>query len=437
MISHENILVLLRGASVMEQDEDDFGLSFLPMAHVAERVLGFYGRIHQGTGTAFASSIPAVLEEVKELRPPFFGSVPRIFEKAYARIQTEVGKAPAARQRVFRWAERVGLEVVGRWQRGERIPPALAIQYRLADRLVFTKLRDATFGGRVKYFATGAAPIPRKVLEFFWAAGMPIYEVYGMTEATVLTHGNRPGAVRLGSVGKPLSFVEDKLADDGEILIRGKTVFLGYYKNEEATHEAVDADGWLHTGDIGKRDADGFLSIVDRKKHIIITSGGKNITPSNVENEIKTEDPIVGQVHAHGDRRAYLSALVTLGSMEAIDFAVGNGLLAESAAGPLRLAFMQNPLGVPAGLPEVLRQVAAHPEVRERVRGAVARANGRLSRVETVKRVVLLDRELSIAEDEVTPTLKVKRKNVELRFAAAFDRLYDDASSGIVVEEGG
>ena len=172
------------------------------------------------------------------------------------------------------------------WQAGKPIPLGLKLKHALADKLVFSKLR-AVFGGRVRYFVTGAAPIPRKIIEFFWAAGFPIFEVYGMTEATVVTHVNRPGAIRLGSVGKPLSFVEDKLAEDGEILIRGKTVFQGYYKAPEATAETIDADGWLHTGDVGKRDADGFLYIVDRKKHIIITAGGKNLTPANIENELK------------------------------------------------------------------------------------------------------------------------------------------------------
>ncbi len=436
MISHENILVLLAGQRSSMFGADDIGLSFLPMAHVAERVLAFYGRIDHGTATAFASSIPKVLEELKEVRPTFFGGVPRIFEKAYARIQGEVAKAPPGRQRMFRWAERTGLEVVGRWQRGERIPLGLAVRYRLADRLVFTKIR-AAFGGRVRFFVTGAAPIPRKVLDFFWAVGFPVYELFGMTEATVVTHTNEPGATRLGSVGKARRYVETKLADDGEILLRGKVVFLGYYKNEEATREAVDADGWLHTGDIGKIDPDGFLYIVDRKKHIIITSGGKNLTPANIENEIKAEDPLIGQVHAHGDMRAYVTALVTLGALESIELAHAHGILTdENAVAALKRALLENPLARPAGLAEVQAKVALRPEVRERIVAAVRRANARLARVEQVKRVYLLDRELSIEEDEITPTLKVKRKNLEKKFAATFDRLYEDATTGLVVIDG-
>jgi long-chain acyl-CoA synthetase len=435
MISHQNITTLLASSSIMQVAEDDCGLSFLPMAHVAERVLAFYGRINYGTATNYATSIPAVLEEVKEVRPTIFGSVPRIFEKAYARIQSEVDKAPPGKQKVFRWAERTGLSVVEHWQRGEKVPLGLRIQHKLADRLVFSKLRQV-FGGRVKYFVTGAAPIPIRILQFFWAAGFPIYEVYGMTEATVVTHVNKPGAVKLGSVGKPLSFVEDKLAEDGEILIRGKTVFQGYYKAPEATAETIDADGWLHTGDVGKRDEQGFLYIVDRKKHIIITAGGKNLTPANIENEIKTQDPIISQVHAHGDTRAYVTALMTLSPVDAIDWAREKNILTDQAeADRMKRALMENPLARPEGLNDVLAKVTRTPELRQRIAEAVRRGNQKLSRVEQVKRVLLLERELSLEEDEITPTMKVKRKNIEKKFATSFDRLYEDESFGITVRD--
>jgi long-chain acyl-CoA synthetase len=435
MISHENILVVLAGSAIQDVDLDDIGLVFLPMAHVAERVLSFYGRISYGTSAAYASSVPAVLEEVKEVRPTLFGSVPRIFEKAYARIQSEVGKAAPMKRRIFRWAEAVGLEVVQLWQKGQPLPVALELQHRLADRLVFSKLR-AAFGGRVKYFVTGAAPIPLRILEFFWAAGFPIYEVYGMTEATVVTHANRPGQTRLGSVGRALDFVEDKIAEDGEVLIRGKTVFQGYYKDPEATAEAIDKDGWLHTGDIGKKDKDGYLSIVDRKKHIIITAGGKNLTPANIENEIKTQDPIISQVHAHGDRRPYVTAMVTLGPLDAIEWAVAHGL---TDSGPeidaMKRALMENPLARPDGLDRLMAKVTAQPELRKRIAEAVTKGNQKLSRVEQIKRVFVLDRDLSLDEDEVTPTLKIKRKNIEKKFASTFDKLYEDPNFGIVIAE--
>ena len=310
MISHDNIMTVMKDQDeAFAINEDDVGLSFLPMAHVAERILAFYGRINTGMGTYFASSIAKVLEEVVEVKPTIFGSVPRIFEKAYAKIMSTVEQAPPTRQRIFRWAERVGREAVQRWQAGKPIPFGLKLKYGLADRLVFSKLR-AVFGGRVRYFITGAAPIAPEILEFFWAAGFPIYEMYGMTESTVITHANVPGKVKLGSVGRALSIVEDRIADDGEILVRGKCVFQGYYKNPQATAETV-IDGWLYTGDVGKKDEDGCVYILDRKKHIIITAGGKNLTPANIENEIKASDPMISQAHAHGDKRKYLVALVT------------------------------------------------------------------------------------------------------------------------------
>jgi len=434
MISHRNILCVLGYDSVIDFDENDGLLSFLPMAHVAERILGFYNRVNHGIWTAFASSIPAVLDEVKEIRPTIFGSVPRIFEKAYDKMRAELAKAPAVQQRVFAWAESVGRRAVTLWQQGKPLPLLLRLQHALADRLVFARLRQV-FGGRVKYFVTGAAPIPREVLEFFWAAGFRIFEVYGMTEGTVISHGNKPGATRLGSVGQPLGYAECTIAEDGEILVRGELVFLGYHKNDDATRDTVDDEGWLHTGDIGRIDEDGFLYIVDRKKHLIITAGGKNLTPANIENELKTEDPMISQVHAHGDRRPYVSALVTISPMEAIEYAQDHGLLeTPGQADALRRALMENPLSRPDGLDALMGRVTEQNEVRERVVEAIQRGNKRLARVERVKRIVLLDRELSVEEEELTPTMKVKRKNVENKFAPTFDRLYDEDEFGLLVE---
>ena len=433
MISHANIMtVLAHQEHNAPFDEGDVSFNFLPMAHVAERVLGFYGRINAGIESWFASSIPKVLDEVQEARPTVFGSVPRIFEKAYAKVRSQVDQASPAKQRIFAWADEVGREVVRRWQAGQPIPAPLAAQYRAADRLVFSKLR-AVFGGRVRYFVTGAAPIAPEILTFFWAAGFPVYEVYGMTEATVVTHANRPGEVRLGSVGRPLPFCEHRIAEDGEILLRGGMVFQGYYKNPEATAKTI-VDGWLHTGDIGEIDADGFLSIKDRKKHIIITAGGKNLTPANIENEIKAADPLISQAHAHGDQRKYLVALITIGPAEAIEWAREHQLVADGEADRMLAAIRADPLARPDGLAELMQSVTADRALRARVVEAVQRANGKLARVETIKRVYLLDRELSVEEDELTPTLKVKRKNVEKKFAPVFDRLYEDAGAGLVIE---
>ena len=432
MISHDNIMTVMRDQDeAFSIDEGDVGLSFLPMAHVAERVLAFYGRINTGMGTYFASSIAKVLEEVAEVKPTIFGSVPRIFEKAYAKIMSTVEQASPTRQRIFRWAERVGREAVQHWQAGEPIPFGLKLKYGLADRLVFSKLR-AVFGGRVRYFITGAAPIAREILEFFWAAGFPVFEMYGMTESTVITHANVPGHVKLGSVGRPLSIVEDRIADDGEILIRSKVVFQGYYKNPEATAETI-IDGWLHTGDIGKKDEDGCVHILDRKKHIIITAGGKNITPANIENEIKASDPMISQAHAHGDKRKYLVALVTVGAVEAVEWARQQKSIDDATADQHIKTLTENPLGRSAELQALLEEVTRDPEVEERIVASVKRANEGLSRVEAIKKVHILGREFSVEEDELTPTLKLKRKNIEAKFTETFDRLYDDEGFGLVV----
>jgi long-chain acyl-CoA synthetase len=432
MISHDNIMAVMRNQDeAFAIDEGDVGLSFLPMAHVAERVLAFYGRINTGMGTYFASSIAKVLDEVVEVKPTIFGSVPRIFEKAYAKIMSTVEQAPPTRQRIFRWAERVGREAVQHWQAGKPVPFGLKLKCGLADRLVFSKLR-AVFGGRVRYFITGAAPIAPEILEFFWAAGFPIFEMYGMTESTVITHANVPGHVRLGSVGRPLSIVEDRIADDGEILIRSKVVFQGYYKNPEATAETI-IDGWLHTGDIGKKDEDGCVHILDRKKHIIITAGGKNLTPANIENEIKASDPMISQAHAHGDKRKYLVALVTVGAPEAVEWARQQKTINDAAADKHIKDLTENPLGRSAELQGLLEQVAQDPEVKQRIVSSVKRANEGLSRVEGIKKIHILGREFSVEEDELTPTLKLKRKNIEAKFTETFDQLYDDEGFGLVV----
>lgn len=432
MISHRNIMTVLAAQEdTVVMDADDVSFNFLPMAHVAERILGFYGRINTGLTTYYATSIPKVLEEIQEAKPTFFGSVPRIFEKAYAKMMGRVEQAPPTRQKLFRWAERVGREVVEHWQNDRPVPFGLALRYKLADRLIFSKIRSI-FGGRVRYFVTGAAPIAREILDFFWAAGFRIYEVYGMTEATVVTHANRNGMVRLSSVGKALPYVEHRIAADGEILVRGPMVFQGYYKNPEATAETI-IDGWLHTGDIGEIDDDGYLYIKDRKKHIIITAGGKNLTPANIENEIKASDPLISQAHAHGDKRPYLTGLVTIGPSEAIEWALERNLIAATEAERMTKELAADPLSTPEGLEELMKSVTADETLQNRIVESVRKANSKLARVETLKKIYLLDRELSVENDELTPTLKVKRKNVETTFADVFDRLYAEDDFGLKI----
>ncbi len=425
MISHRNILSLLSSeAEEMTFYEDDISFSFLPMAHVAERVLGFYGRVSSGVTTCYATSVAHVLEELGETRPTLFGSVPRIYEKAYAKIHSEVEKKPAAVQKIFAFASRVAREASAYRLRDEPLPLLLQLKWSLCDKLVYQKVRGA-FGGRVRWSATGAAPIAVDILEFFWGAGIPIYELYGMTEATVITHANRPGKVKLGTVGRLLGPLEQKIADDGEVLIKGPYVFMGYFKDEEASRGTV-IDGWLHTGDVGQLDADGFLKITDRKKHLIITAGGKNLSPANIENAIKTQDPLISQVHAHGDQRPYVSALIAPSPIETLEFGAERGLVTAAEVDARTQELMANPSGRSEALAQATAKVIRHPDYVARVRQAVARGNRELAQVEQVKRFVILEQDFSQENGELTPTMKLKRKAVETKFAALLDRVYQE-----------
>lgn len=425
MISHRNILSLLSGSvHASEVRESDLSLNFLPMAHAAERVLGFYGRVNAGMPAAYAQSTGTVLEDLRAVRPTVFGSVPRIFEKAHAKIFSEIEKQKPAVRKLFAWACGVGKRRLELQLAKKPIPLALAAQYAIADRLVFRRIRDA-FGGRVRMMITGAAPTARSILEFFWAAGLPIYEAYGMTEATVITHINTADAVKLGTVGRVIAPTEHRIAPDGEILVRGPWVFKGYFKNPQATAEMLEG-GWLHTGDVGAIDAEGFLKITDRKKHLIITAGGKNLSPANIEKAIKEEDPLISQVHAHGDRRSYVAVIVAPSPLETLEWGISRGLCTPEELAARQAELMANPAGRSAALNAAMAKVTSHPELRERIRAAVRRGNERLARVEQARRFVILDRDFSQEQGELTPTLKVKRKDVEAKYAAMFDRMYDE-----------
>lgn len=427
MISHRNILGLLTAtAEATPFFQNDVSMHFLPMAHSAERILGFYGRVSGGVPGAYAESTATVLGDLQEVRPTVFGSVPRIFEKAYAKIHSEIEKKPPAVQKLFAWASRVGRERVKYVVENRAVPPALAAQYLVAEQLVFKKIRQA-FGGRVRLMITGAAPTAPEILQFFWGAGLPIYEAYGMTESTVITHINREGAVRLGTVGRVIPPTVCRIAEDGEILVKGPWVFNGYYKQEDATRETVK-DGWLHTGDVGEIDGDGYLRITDRKKHLIITAGGKNIAPANIERAIKGEDPLISQVHAHGDRRNYVSALIAPAPIETLEWGLERGLTTKEEIAARQKELLENPAGRSPALNAAMAKVVTHPELRERIRQAVGRGNKHLARVEQVRRFVLLDRDFSQEEGELTPTLKLKRKEIEQKYKDTLDRIYTDPS---------
>lgn len=431
MITHRNILWLLEAcAHFIDFYTDDLSLSFLPMPHVAERILAFYGRINAGYATAFATSFSTVLDELGEVRPTIFGSVPRLFEKAYARVQSELERKPPLLRRLFAWADAVGRKRSQHVIAGESVPLALHLQHAIADLIVLSKIR-AAFGGRVRYCVTGAAPTPREVLAFFWGAGVPLYEVYGQTEATVVTHGNTPGRTRLGTVGQLIPGLEQKLAPDGELLIRGPAVFAGYHRDPQATAETI-RDGWLHTGDVAHIDADGYVSITDRKKHIIITAGGKNLTPANIEKAIKAADTLIGHAHAHADKRSYVSALIVPGPLETLAYGLTRGIVSKAEHDARAAELIADPTARTDALTAAMAPVIALPEFRERIRAAVAAGNARLSHVEQVRRFVILDRDFSQAGGELTPTMKVKRKAVEVAYADVLDRIY--AEPGFAME---
>ena len=430
MISHRNILSLLTAASEATPFlQSDVSLNFLPMAHSAERILGFYARVSAGIPGAYAQSTGTVLDDLKAVRPTVFGSVPRIFEKAYAKIHGEIEKQKPAVQRLFAWADGVGRARIRHVLSGGRVPATIAVQHALADRLVFRKIRGA-FGGRVRVMITGAAPTAPEILEFFWAAGLPIYEAYGMTEATVITHINREGAVRLGTVGRVLSPALCRIAEDGEIVVKGPWVFRGYLKRPEATAEMV-RDGWLHTGDVGEIDPQGYLRITDRKKHLIITAGGKNLSPANIEKALKGADPLISQVHAHGDKRNYVSAIIAPSPLETLEWGLERGLIDRQELEARQRELMQSPAGRTPALEAAMAKLVAHPELRERLRKAVAKGNSQLAHVEHVRRFVILERDFSQEHGELTPTMKLKRKEIEQKYAPMLDRLYADPSFGL------
>ena len=327
-------------------------------------------------------------------------SVPRLYEKLYARVLSKVEEEGGLRKRIFFWALGVGREASRRRQQRQPVDGFLAMKFSLADRLVFRKIRER-LGGRLRFSISGGAPLSREIAEFLHSLGILVLEGYGLTENGGPTSVNRMGHYKFGTVGKALPGTEMRIAPDGEILIRGPHVFQGYLNDPEATRDAVDPEGWLHSGDIGVIDDDGFVRITDRKKDIIVTSGGKNIAPQNVENLLKN-DPFVSQAFVYGDRKKYLTALVTLA--------------------PEEIAAWAAQQGIPERDPEAL---AGRPEVEKLLAARVAEVNRGLASFEQVKRFVVLGKDFSQETGELTPTLKIRRKVVVEKYGRLLDALYE------------
>jgi len=400
MLTHGNIATNVAAvAHLLEMDSAWTALSFLPLSHSFERTVD-YVYFYLGISVAYAESVQTVAENLAEVRPHFFVSVPRIYEKVLARVQDNVAHGSALKQKIFGWAQGVAKQALP-WRLRRETPPGwLGVKLRLADKLVFGKLK-ARLGGRFRMAASGGAPLARDVAEFFWGAGIEIYEGYGLSETAPVLSVNTPRNVKLGTVGPAIEGVQLLIAPDGEILAKGPNVMQGYYNLPEATREAFDDDGWFHTGDIGEIDADGFLHITDRKKEIIVNAYGKNVAPAPIENLLKASR-FIEQAVVIGDRRKFLSALL-VPDFEAL------GAWAEEQ-----------------GIKDEGEALTRDATVRRLYAGEVDRVNQRLSHPEQIRAWDLLSQPLTIESGELTPTLKVKRRVIHERYANCIDQMYDE-----------
>jgi long-chain acyl-CoA synthetase len=382
MLTHRNLVAAATHNERPLIVQDDVVVLFLPLAHCYGRLVCQSSAFH-GYSVAFCADVARIAEALERVRPTVFPAVPRVWEKIHATVVGEVERASGLKHKLGSWALSVGSRVSRRTRSGNALPFRLRAERAIADKLVFAKVR-AKLGGRLRWGGSGAAPLGLDVLEFFDAVGILIIEGYGLTESSASATVNFPDEVRFGTVGRPVENCEIKLADDGEILLRSDTIFAGYYKDPEATRAALTDDGWLRTGDVGELDADGYLRITDRKKDIIITAGGKNIAPQNLENALKSSR-YVSQALVIGDRRPYVTALVTLDEQE----------VASSGR-----------------------------DAHELVQELVDTVNDDHARVEQIKRFAILPRDFTIEDGELTPTLKLRRRVVHEHFAHEIESLY-------------
>ncbi len=400
VLTHANLIVhASEQASLYKISEDDITVSFLPLAHVGERMIGHINRIYTGAAAAFAESIDKLVDNLQEIKPTFWGSVPRPYEKIHARLLAQVESSSPLKRAIFYWALRVGMQANPYMETKEPLPPILRLKHALADMLVYKKIR-AFFGGRCRVFVVGAAPIALEIEQFFDALTIKIVPLYGMTEATGIITTNTENNLRIGTVGRPMPGIELKLAEDGELLVKGPTTCKEYFKKPDDTRELYP-DGWLHTGDIAAIDSEGYVRIVDRKKDILITAGGKNVAPQNIENHFKA-DPYISQIMVYGDRKKYLTALFTLNEPEVTAYAREKGIAHNGFA-----------------------ELTRHPEITKLVEQIVEEKNHHLARFETIKKFVILPHDLTQAANEITPTLKVKRKIVSAQYKDLLERLYE------------
>jgi long-chain acyl-CoA synthetase len=381
--------------------QSDVQYLWLPLSHSFGKVL-LGGQLAGGCASAVDGRVPKLIDNLAVVRPTMMGAAPRIFEKAYNKIVQQAKEGGQAKEKIFEGAILLGKYLSAQHQAGKKLPRALELAQKLADKLVFGKIK-ARFGGRLRFFVSGSAPLSREIAEFFAACGILILEGYGLTESSAASFVNRPDAYRFGSVGRPLPGTEVKLDPaDSEILIRSPGVMRGYHNLPEQTAEVLTSDGWLRTGDIGEIDRDGFLRITDRKKDLIKTSGGKYIAPQHIEGRLKALCPYVSQVIVHGDKRNFVTALITLDEDALKTWAQQHGM---------------------NGRP--YNEIARSKDAEALIQPYIDQLNKELAKYETVKKFAILPRDLSIEEGDLTPSLKVKRKAVEKKYAKVLDSMYE------------
>jgi long-chain acyl-CoA synthetase len=398
VLTHDNIVSNIKtSASIIPFSSEDTVLSFLPLSHILERMVMFT-YLYKGCTVAFAESVEAVAQNLLEVRPHIMVSVPRVFEKIYTKVMDQVLASPSLRRKIFFWALKVGKAFGALKLAGKPIPGGLVFRHKIAAKLVFSKIIAKT-GGRVRFFVSGGAPLSKDIAEFFYAIGLTILEGYGLTETSPVISINTFEHIRMGTVGKVIPGVEVKLAPDGEILAKGPNIMKGYYKKEAETREVFE-NGWFKTGDIGRFDADGFLVITDRKKDLIVTSGGKNIAPQPIENMLKTS-PYIGNGVVLGDRRRFISALI-----------VPNFEKLEEYARQKAIVF-SNP-----------EDLVRNPLIVKFLESEVDRVTPLLASYEKVKKILVLARDFDIERGEITPSLKVRRANVTAGYQAEIEAMY-------------
>ncbi len=379
--------------------QDDLEFRWLPMAHSFGKVL-LTAQLAEGYACAIDGRVPKIVENLAIVKPTFMGAAPRIFEKAYGRIVSMAEEEGGAKLAIFRWAEGVGRDYSRATRSGKPVSPILKAKYAVADRLVFSKVRER-FGGRVKFFISGAAALSQDIAEWFHAAGILILEGYGLTETSAGAFVNRPDAYKLGTVGLPMPGTEVKIAEDGEVLLKGPNIMQGYHNLDSESASALLPGGWLATGDIGELDDEGFLRITDRKKDLFKTSGGKYVAPSYVEGTFKGVCALASQMIVHGNDRNFCSALITLDPDAVAGWAASHGMKDKSYA-----------------------EIVASPEMHDVISADVDELNSKLNRWETIKKFAILDHDLSVESGELTPSLKLKRKVVEENYREILDGFY-------------